>query len=292
MSAPSGFTQRTRLQLPVVHGARRLFDHQPRKIESFRRGYPRVSAFMDSEQKFIMFRHFGRLHARVLLHKQDQLAEIESRLDHVDQEEPTEFFLACNRQDPSHERRALLDEAEKKLREYIAYYQNIERPKPNRSNVRSVCNWLNGTKPLVAAESEFLNDWDDLRSPRSPADQSGIDVFLGNLAVALAKKGFTNPFTHSDKHTRSDDKHILLCRQSQILAASRLLTTVFSVVSLTIPIVVLYNISTTTIRLVVLVIFTTMFSCISCWLTESRNYEILAATAAYCAVMVVFVSNL
>ncbi|KAI0096923.1 hypothetical protein GGR51DRAFT_542330 [Nemania sp. FL0031] len=293
MSTPNGFTRRIR---PKLQGAHRPFGHQPRKIESFRKGYPRVSAFIDSERKFVMFRHFGRLHARLLLHKQDQLAEIESRLEHLDQEESTEFFLACRRQDPSHERRALLNEAEKKLREYdeliVAYYQNIERPKPSESNVRSVRNWMDGTKPLVAVESGFLDDWDDLRSPRTPADHSGIDVFLGNLAAVLAKRGFTNLFTPPDEQARSEDKNILLYRQSQILAVSRLLTTIFSVMSLTIPIVVLYNIATTAIRLVVLIIFMTIFSSISCWLTESRNYEILVATAAYCAVMVVFVGNL
>ncbi|KAI0439847.1 hypothetical protein F4803DRAFT_22247 [Xylaria telfairii] len=316
MSTPGGFSRRIRPH-PPVQGSHLLFGHHPRKIESFRRGYPRVSAFMDSERKFVMFRHFGRLHARLLLHKQDQLAEIENQLEQIDMGEPIEFFLASNRQDPSQERRALLDQAEKKLKEYnklmVAYYQNIERPKPTESNVKSVSNWMDGTKPLVAAESGFLNDWDDLRSPRDPADHSGIDVFLGNLAATLTKRGFAKLFTHAvsyflllscpllitytflhvkDEFTRSEDKHILLYRQPQILAASRFLTTIFAVLSLTIPIVVLYNITSTAVRLVVLIIFTAIFSSISCWLTESRNYEILAATAAYCAVMVVFVGNL
>lgn len=47
-----------------------------------------------------MFRNFGRLHARLLLHKQDQLAEIETRLEQIDLGEPIEFFLASNRQYP------------------------------------------------------------------------------------------------------------------------------------------------------------------------------------------------
>lgn len=74
----------------------------------------------------------------------------------------------------------------------MVYYQNIERPKPNESSVKSVSNWMDGTKPLVTAESEFLNDWDDLRSPRDPADHIGIDVFLRSLAATLAKRGFNN----------------------------------------------------------------------------------------------------
>lgn len=68
----------------------------------------------------------------------------------------------------------------------------MERPRPEESHVKSVSNWMDGTKPLVEAESTFLNDWDDLRSPRNPADHSGMDIFLGNLAVTLTKLGFKN----------------------------------------------------------------------------------------------------
>ncbi|KAI1415017.1 hypothetical protein F5Y13DRAFT_197018 [Hypoxylon sp. FL1857] len=279
-----------------TQGSHERFRHQPRKIESFRKGYPRLSAFIDSERNFAIFRCFGRLHARLLLHKQDELVEIENRLEQIDLEEQTEYFLACRRQDPSDERRELFGKAEKKLAEYnellACYYRNIERPRPDESNVKSVGNWLDGTKPLVEVESTFLNDWNDLRSPRNPADHGGMDVFLGNMAIRFAKFGFRNLFAPLNEHSLSDDEHILFCQRSQILVASRLLTTFFAVAFLTIPIVVLYNISTIAMRMVALVAFTAMFSSTLCWTTESRNYEILAVTAAYCAVMVVFVGNL
>ncbi|OTA84864.1 hypothetical protein M434DRAFT_36269 [Hypoxylon sp. CO27-5] len=296
MSTPNQFARRTRPQAASSLGQHIGFRHRPRKIDSFRRGYPRLSAFVDSDRNFVMFRCFGRLHARILLHRQADLIEMESRLEQIDLEEKTEYFLACSREDPSVERRELFNRAEKKLAEYNrlleSYYRNIERQRPDELHIKSVSNWMDGTKPLVETESTFLDDWDDLRSPRNPADHSGMDVFLGNLAVALDKIGIKNLFAPPEEHSRSDDQHILLYQRSQILTASRLLTTFFAVVSLTLPIVVLYSITTTLVRLVVLVLFTTMFSSILCWMTESRNYEILAATAAYCAVMVVFVGNL
>ncbi|KAI1495537.1 hypothetical protein F5X99DRAFT_123616 [Biscogniauxia marginata] len=296
MSSSIRFVQRTRSQTAGPQGSQTGFRHRPRKIESFRRGYPRLSAFIDSERDFVMFRCFGRLHARLLLHRQDELIELENSLDKMDEEERTEYFLACNRKDPSNERRVLFDKAEKKLAKYNKllsfYYENIERQKPNLSRIESVGNWMNGTKPLVEDESTFLNDWDDLRSPRNPEDHSGTDIFLGNLTAALSKAGIRNLFAPPNEYSRSDDQHILFYQRSQILAASRILTTFFAVVSLTIPIVVLYEIPAKTARLVALVFFTAMFSSTLCWMTESRNYEILAATAAYCAVMVVFVGNL
>lgn len=73
---------------------------------------------------------------------------------------------------------------------------------------------------------------------------------------------------------------------------SRFLATTFAVLSLVVPVVVLYFIESTPQRLGIITVFTTIFSSILCWLTQSRNYEIFSATAAYCAVMVVFVGSI
>lgn len=68
-----------------------------------------------------MFRCFARLHARVLLHKQDELAEMEQRLDQLDQidSQVDSYRLLTNRhRSGDTERRALLSEIETKLNEY------------------------------------------------------------------------------------------------------------------------------------------------------------------------------
>lgn len=58
------------------------------------------------------------LHARILLHKQDKLIEVENSLEQIDQQENTEYFLATRRGDKNETRRRLLEEAEKELGEY------------------------------------------------------------------------------------------------------------------------------------------------------------------------------
>jgi hypothetical protein len=68
-----------------------------------------------------MFRSFTRLHARVLLHKQDELAELEQRLDQLDQKDSKvdSYRLLTNRHSSGDtERRALLNEIERKLNEF------------------------------------------------------------------------------------------------------------------------------------------------------------------------------
>lgn len=73
---------------------------------------------MDSDSDFAMFRRFGRLHTRVLLHKQDELAELEKRLDEMDKTESVPYFHCARRHDTNLQRRSALGEAEEKLREY------------------------------------------------------------------------------------------------------------------------------------------------------------------------------
>jgi hypothetical protein len=65
-----------------------------------------------------MFRFFGRLHARILLHNQDQLIELEQKLDQLDRDETTPYFLASRRDDMNIKRQKILAEIEQKLKEY------------------------------------------------------------------------------------------------------------------------------------------------------------------------------
>ena len=69
-----------------------------------------------------MFRSFGRLHTRTLLHKQDELQQLEQRLDQLDHRDSltSPFSLTTNRRHHSStpERQALLGEVEEKLRDY------------------------------------------------------------------------------------------------------------------------------------------------------------------------------
>ena len=53
-------------------------------MEECPNGYPKIAAFIDSDDNFMIFRRFGFLYTRVLLNKQDEIRELESRLDEMD----------------------------------------------------------------------------------------------------------------------------------------------------------------------------------------------------------------
>ena len=72
-----------------------------------------------------------------------------------------------------------------------AYLQQVERLPPEQRDIKSVTHWLDGNKPLVANESSFLNNWDDLIAPAGPATRSGIETFVESCAAMLHnREGF------------------------------------------------------------------------------------------------------
>lgn len=91
-------------------------------VEDCPEGYPRLAAFLDSDENFMLYRRFGFLQSRLLLHKQDQLRELEKdldRLDKVDQiQNPT--LLKSREKDNAEngKREKLLSQVEDKFKEY------------------------------------------------------------------------------------------------------------------------------------------------------------------------------
>ena len=71
-----------------------------------------------------------------------------------------------------------------------AYFRHIERPDPEQRNIRSVTRWLQGNKPVVATESTFLNDWNDLTAPVPAITRTVMETFVESCASILYDHGF------------------------------------------------------------------------------------------------------
>lgn len=56
-------------------------------MESCPEGYPNLAAFLDSDENFMLYRRFGYLQSRILLHKQDELRALEEQLDRLDRKD-------------------------------------------------------------------------------------------------------------------------------------------------------------------------------------------------------------
>ena len=102
----------------------------PLPVESYPQGYPQLGCYLDSDDAFMMYRRFGQLHSRLLLHKQDRLRGLEEELTYLDQADAAtpdgQKLLRCREDDddreppppPRRSRSQLLDEIQTVLTEY------------------------------------------------------------------------------------------------------------------------------------------------------------------------------
>lgn len=88
------------------------------------KGYPSVATFLDSDENFMVYRRFGFVQARLLLEKQDDLRNLESKLDRYDRRlglnPQTKDTLRTRdlKLDAAIARKELMDKLEKCFNEY------------------------------------------------------------------------------------------------------------------------------------------------------------------------------
>ena len=85
-------------------------------------GYRSFCEFVSSDEDFFVLRRFGTLSARVLLHLQDQLAQLEEKLEATEQQlrqkNAPDVHNGSFRQDTRVQRKEIISEAQHVLREY------------------------------------------------------------------------------------------------------------------------------------------------------------------------------
>ena len=96
-------------------------------MDEYPQGYGKLAAIEDCDPSFLIYRKFGWLRNRVLLHHQDELVEYEDQLERLDnfhkQNDP--LNLISRRRDEAikgSRRRELLSQIEKKLAAYGKIY--------------------------------------------------------------------------------------------------------------------------------------------------------------------------
>ena len=105
-------------------------------------------------------------------------------------------------------------------------------------------------------------------------------------------------FSTSELRRKTDDEAVHYYSRSRVEFFVGLIITSLIFVLLVVPVVVMYQMTSlsrsphsTFNAIAVLIVFTLLFSAAMGVLTAARRHEIFAASAAYCAVLVVFISN-
>ena len=167
-------------------------------MDDYDQGYGKVAAFEDCDPNFLIYRKFGWLHNRVILHTQDELQELEERLEGLDKWEVSDGdkeILKHRREDdedPDSPRKELLKTIKAKLAEYdelvFRLQKKTEIRKPTKRNQNSVYNLINTSHSLTSSEALWIRQWDDLMAPAYNAEHGWFNGILEDALRVLFTK--------------------------------------------------------------------------------------------------------
>ncbi|KAJ4986800.1 hypothetical protein SVAN01_07727 [Stagonosporopsis vannaccii] len=171
--------------------------------------------------------------------------------------------------------------------------------RPSNRDYRSLRKWFWNVKPLwLEAEDEYIKRREDLVSLRHGREWSGFDGFIENCIRRLHGPLMQKIFSTKELRAKNgDDKHVFYYSQSRVEKLVGIIITLIIFILLILPVVAMYKLTSIGERnstfdaVGVLVVFTLLFSAAMSLLTKAQRHELFAASAAYCAVLVVFISN-
>lgn len=268
-------------------------------------GFPSLAAFIASDQDktAAIFKRFNRLAARNLLHLQSELAELQARQDKLDQQELSgdlqskqcsrnwaDFCTAAASEARQMERMELAQNIRVTLKEYrkaLLFESTLATLPPPTKRTLEAFRWhfFNGDPtgpdsfPTLGGHScDLFDDADDLMALRMAEDQDRLTAFVQNHLAFLFQT-----YTRNGMIAYASDQRIarFVAILSIILAAVLLIGAIVS----------LYVVKSPNKKLGMIAAFTVIFASSIGILTNARRAELFAATAAYAAVLVVFVSG-
>ncbi|KAH9869038.1 hypothetical protein J1614_008115 [Plenodomus biglobosus] len=283
-------------------------------LQSYPRGYPRQAAFQASEHSFSIYRGFEYLHSRVILEMQDELRCLEDNLQELDESDNNPdrdrclssraFDLKQAKKDGKlcSERATLLSTIRDKLISYDEIMMKAREinafQRPSRRDYRSLRRWFYNVKPIsYVREAQYIKKKEDLVTLRHGREWALFDGWIEECIRKLPNWVSKPLFTTRELREKSDDECIYYYSPSRIEKLVGLIITVIIFILLVLPVVALYELTsvgkrTSTFDAVgILVVFTMLFCAAMSLLTKAKRHELFAASAAYCAVLVVFISN-
>jgi len=200
---------------------------------------------------------------------------------------------------PRSERADILDQIQIRLVKYDEILAKarelVEFQRPSKDEWLSFRRWYNNKKPLRAEdEDRFIRMRDDLITLRPRNDAGKIDDWIERVVGKMPEGKVT---TYFYDHGMLNDKHLLYFKVARVEALAVLIVAFVIILLLAVPMFIMYRVtemrtrSSTYLNIFLLIVFALLFSAAMGLLTKAKRAELFAGTAAYCAVLVVFIGN-
>jgi hypothetical protein len=158
-----------------------------------------------------------------------------------------------------------------------------------------VARYLYDKNPLRLEEQVWIQYREDLVTLRPGREHAWLDAAIERI---LKRLQFLQPLFCSKDTKRKTDGTAMYFTKSRVDLLASTIIAIMILVLLVLPIYILYHLvssmgtgKTDSICIGTLLIFTLAFSAAVSLFTRAKRHEALAAAAAYCAVLVVFLGN-
>jgi hypothetical protein len=272
------------------------------KIDEYPEGFPRLSAFVNSDDDFAMCRSFKLCHIRLLLHLQVEITIMEKELFELDKKDEANPAMEYRRRTTKHkehwdsEQRELRKELTAKIMEYDelvrkhVFMQSLGPP-PER-NHRSYFNWIWKRKPLGTGYYDYIYHASDFVKTSGTKSNYFEDLIRDHMAWWRGSPIRTFMKIKEEVKPTSDTSitfysPLLLRRLGQLLLVSTLMGV------LLIPVFLLFLVPMSRLNMAVTSSsFIFLFILIMSIIAEGRIYEIFVGTATYAAILIMFLGNI
>ncbi|KAL9040211.1 MAG: hypothetical protein Q9214_004579 [Letrouitia sp. 1 TL-2023] len=169
----------------------------------------------------------------------------------------------------------LVDDLAQRIRATLTF------PKPSTRNYNSFYKWINNQKPLSREETEFVQHGYDFVALAEKQEGGWFDGMLEDILSVLPRPITKSLLASEEQRKKSDDKYVHLYSKYRIDVLARLILTIVSVVLLMAPTAVLFLMDGHGIlKILIIMLFTLLFSAALSVFTKAKRHEMFAATAA------------
>ncbi|KAF2106729.1 hypothetical protein BDV96DRAFT_625796 [Lophiotrema nucula] len=300
-SQPSSYATQTSPPIPLqavvvatTNPAAQQLSEKEKKQKAWKyEGYREFSKWMASDDDCFVIRRFHSLNAHVILYLQDRIVEIEEELEKIhvknasnhDDGQRNSSFRWDRLFEPERDR--LMKELADLLHQYnqhIDTYSRIrERPQAERRQVQNLQTYMR-RGAITKAEGGFAQRSRDLMSI-NPKTVSPLGRLLESTRVVRLSR-FFQAKADPDSHIISDYVHYTSDEALAIFTTIAII--VLGLVMLLGPLWWLEFVANSKIRLGIITGFLAVFMGLMSLATNNRPFEVVASSAAYAAVLMVY----
>ncbi|KAF3920441.1 hypothetical protein ABW20_dc0104883 [Dactylellina cionopaga] len=266
-------------------------------------GYPSTAAIVSTDAELSVYRRFDRLNARNLLYYQAEIMYLEAELDKLDEEdgllkEPEAKYhlrhfkeLWEGRDERTRRRLSVVQEIRYQLKQYnkaLFYYKDLLNcSEPSERVVTSIRNWRanQGDPPIIdISEQAYDKMYEaDLIALKPPKCDDPLSIFAQNNLGKFFKKPQPAHIPNSD--------NVLYYSETAIDLFVTIICTFLAIIVLVGSMTTLFFVESQGLRLGLVWVFTFLFAISIFLMAKLTKGEIFLATAAYCAILVVYISG-